>query len=264
MTGEFIKSRQHENVLVLSLADEKTRNCLSEALCTELLDELRSASSNPTVSAIVITGEGKYFCSGGDIKAYENLAEPRAEKVGRVLAEVYNPLVKFIFEMPKPIIASINGPCFGAGAALALATDIVFAGESVSFSFPFVPKLAAVPDLGTSWHLVRLIGRGAALALALTGETISADEAARMGLIWKSVPDEQLESVVHDYANRLARMPANAVARAKFEMTWALINSFDAQVALERQLQIGCFSGEEVAEALSAISERRQPRFGRG
>jgi 2-(1,2-epoxy-1,2-dihydrophenyl)acetyl-CoA isomerase len=227
------------------------------------LDKLRSAKSNSAVSAIVITGEGKFFCSGGDIKAYENLEESRADKVGRVLADVYNPLVRLIFEMPKPVIASINGPCIGAGAALALAADIVFAAKSVSFSFPFVPRLAAVPDLGTSWHLPRLIGRGAALALTLTGETISADEAATMGLVWKSVPDEQLESVVHDYANRLARMPAGAVARVKFEMSQALGNSFDAQVALERQLQIACFSGEEVAEAFTALSERRQPRFRR-
>jgi len=261
MTHDHLKIAEYEGVMEIALADEKNLNCLSDDLCTEFLSQLRVAESDKGIRTVVITGRGKLFCSGGDLKAFINIDESLDSRVGRMLRDVHNPMVMFIRSMSTPVIAKVNGPAFGAGLTLALCADIVYAAESAFFTLPFVEKLAAVPDMGTSWLLSRILGPARALALALTGEKISAGEAERMGLIWKSVPNEDLAPTVKAIAIRLARMPAQAVARTKYEMKLALFNSFEDQIELERQLQIAGFSGKEVAEAFAAVLERREPDF---
>ena len=158
-----------------------------------------------------------------------------------------------------PIVASVHATAFGAGVTLALCADLVFAAESARFSFPFVPKLSAVPDMGTSWLLTRLLGPCRAFGLALTGDQISAREAEHWGMIWRAVPDEDLAATVKDQALNLAKLSPEVVARTKFEFNQAIGNTFEAQIELERQLQIACFQSSAVRETFRAVLERRIP-----
>jgi 2-(1,2-epoxy-1,2-dihydrophenyl)acetyl-CoA isomerase len=256
-----IQITNREGVCVLTLDHVESRNSLSEELARELLTALASAATDPSVRSVLLTGRGKAFCAGGNLKQFAGADEPLNRYVGRIIRELYTPLALAMHRFDKPMIAAVNGAAVGAGVGLALCADIVLAASSAYFVLPFVPALGAVPDMGTSWLVPRLIGQPRALGLLLTGDRLSADDAQAAGLIWKTVADTELEGAALALAETLGALPVDAVQRTKLALAAARHNSFEEQLELERELQMCSFGGDEFREGLAAFREGRRPNF---
>jgi 2-(1,2-epoxy-1,2-dihydrophenyl)acetyl-CoA isomerase len=250
-----------EGVCVLTLDHVESRNSLSEELARELLAALASAATDPSVHSVLLTGRGKAFCAGGNLKQFAAVDGPLNRYVGRMIRELYMPLALTMHRFDKPVIAAVNGAAVGAGVGLALCADVVLAASSAYFMLPFVPVLGAVPDMGTSWLVPRLIGQPRALGLLLTGDRLTADDAQAAGLIWKTVPDTELEGAALALAKSLGVLPVDAVQRTKLALDAAHHNSFEEQLELERELQMSSFDGWEFREGLTAFREGRRPNF---
>lgn len=258
---QFIEVSDYQSVRQLCLNDPTSLNSLSEGLATELSQHFTDAEADNSVRSIVLTGKGKTFCSGGNLKEFLQVAEPLDQYIQRLISELYTPLALQIRNLTKPIITAMNGPAIGAGVGLALGADIVFAAQSSYFSLPFVPALGVVPDMGSSWLVPRALGYNRALALALTGEKFSAEQAQVAGMIWKCVPDAELQQIVRTAAVKLAALPQQAVLRTKAAFANAQQNTFEQQLNLECELQTESFGGAEFQEGLAAFKQRRAPDF---
>ena len=256
-----IQIMNREGVCVLTLDHVESRNSLSEELARELLTAFASAATDPSVRSVLLTGRGKAFCAGGNLEQFADADEPLNRYVGRMIRELYTPLALAMHRFDKPMIAAVNGAAVGAGVGLALCADIVLAASSAYFVLPFVPALGAVPDMGTSWLVPRLIGQPRALGLLLTGDRLSADDAQAAGLIWKTVADTELEGAALALAENLGALPVDAVQRTKLALAAARHNSFEEQLELERELQMSSFGGDEFREGLAAFREGRRPNF---
>jgi 2-(1,2-epoxy-1,2-dihydrophenyl)acetyl-CoA isomerase len=250
-----------DGVSIHALDDLGSRNSLSEELARELLAGLASAAADPAVQSILLTGRGKAFCAGGNLKQFAGVHEPLDEYVGRMIRELYSPLALAVYKCAKPVIAAVNGAAVGAGVGLALCADVVVAARSAYFVLPFVPALGAVPDMGTSWLVPRLIGPARSIGLLLTGERLSADDAEAAGLIWRTVADGELEGTALAIAKGFGALPMGAVRRTKMALAAAHHNSFDEQLELERELQMTSFGSAQLREGLSAFLEGRAPNF---
>jgi len=261
MSTQYITVSNDGGVRTLCLNDAPSMNSLSEALAGELSLQLTAASEDTAVRAIVITGNGKLFSAGGNLKDFMAVAEPLDQYIGRVIRDLYAPLALQIRQMPKPVLTAVNGPAIGAGVGLALCGDLVFAAQSAYFTLPFVPALGVVPDMGSTWLVPRLLGYGRALGYALTGEKLTAEQAQAAGLIFKCVPDAEFAAAVQSAAAKLAALPAAAVQRTKLAFQQAHTNSFEQQLALEAELQTASFGSAEFQEGLAAFRERRAPDF---
>jgi 2-(1,2-epoxy-1,2-dihydrophenyl)acetyl-CoA isomerase len=250
-----------DGVSILSLDDMESRNSLSAELARELLAALTAAVADPAVRSILLTGRGKVFSAGGNLKQFAGVSEPLDEYIGRMIRELYSPLALAVYKCAKPVIAAVNGAAVGAGVGLALCADVVVAARSAYFVLPFVPALGAVPDMGTSWLVPRLIGQARSIGLLLTAERLSADDAKAAGLIWRTVPDGELEGAAFTIAKSLGALPMGAVRRTKLALAAAHHNSFDEQLELERELQMTSFGSTQFREGLSAVLEGRAPNF---
>jgi 2-(1,2-epoxy-1,2-dihydrophenyl)acetyl-CoA isomerase len=256
-----VQIMNREGVCVLRLDHVESRNSLSEELARELLAALASAATDPSAHSVLLTGRGSAFCAGGNLKQFAGVDGPLNRYVGRMIRELYTPLALMIRRFDKPVIAAVNGAAVGAGVGLALCADVVLAASSAYFVLPFVPVLGAVPDMGTSWLVPRLIGQPRALGLLLTGDRLSADDAQAAGLIWKTVPDAELECAALELAKSFGALPVDAVRRTKRALAAAHHNSFEEQLELERELQMSSFDGGEFREGLAAFREGRRPNF---
>ncbi len=255
-----------EGVAIVALNDAECMSPLGEDIIAGLRQAVEAVHADKAVRAVVLTGRGRGFCVGADLKRYRELLErPKpgeslGQYVGGLMASV-NPVIQGLRELPVPVVCAVNGVAAGGGVGLALAGDMTIAARSAYFYLPFFPALGAVPDMGASWMLPRMIGRARAVGLALTGEKLPAQRAADWGLIWACVEDAQLEAEAMHLARQLAAMPAHAIAEARALFAAAEVNSFAGQLALERARQIELIDGESFAEGVRAFSERRKPRF---
>ncbi|MCW5770891.1 MAG: 2-(1,2-epoxy-1,2-dihydrophenyl)acetyl-CoA isomerase PaaG [Rhodospirillaceae bacterium] len=210
--------------------------------------------------AVLVTGAGRGFCAGQDLTE-RKLPEPGEAIDLRVfLRERYNPLIKRLRELPLPVIMAVNGVAAGAGMGFALAGDIVLAARSAKFIQAFI-KLGLVPDAGSTYWLPRLVGPVRARALAMTGDALSADEAAAWGLIWKCVDDAQLLPEARALAARLAASPTAAQGLTKQVLNASLDNSLVAQLDLERDTQYIAGTTRDYLEGVTAFREKRAPKF---
>src|SRR5699024_8318186 len=192
-----------ENVRTITLNRPSAYNSLTEHLKEELLETLRHAAADTDVRAVVLTGSGKAFCAGQDLKEHVELLQSGAAAPLRTVSEHYNPIVRTIIDMPKPVIAAVNGAAAGAGAALAYASDLRIAASSANFSMAFA-GVGLGPDSGASWTLQRLIGYGRAAELMLLGRKVDTTEALRIGLVSEVTDDEELAGRAHELAASLA------------------------------------------------------------
>jgi 2-(1,2-epoxy-1,2-dihydrophenyl)acetyl-CoA isomerase len=229
-------------------------NSFNAEMHRALAAALAKLGEDESCRAVMITGAGRGFCAGQDLEALGK------DGVGDVLEEFYNPLVRRIRAMPKPVVAAVNGVAAGAGANIALACDIVLAGRSAKFIQAFA-KIALVPDSGGTWFLPRLVGDVRARALALTGEPVGAEQAAAWGLIWKALDDETLRPEAEKLTAHLATMPTAALALIKRALDSAATNSLDAQLDLERDLQREAGALPDFKEGVRAFVEKRPPVF---
>jgi len=242
-------------VATLILNRPDSLNSLNGDMRRELLAALKAAGRDTEVRAVVLTGEGRGFCSGADLRGG---ASERAFR--RVLTDEYNPLIAAIRAMPKPVIAAVNGVAAGAGVSLALACDLVYASHDARFIQAFT-RIGLVPDSGSTRTLVRALGRHRAAHLIFTGEPMPAVEALAAGLLNGVLPAAELQGTVREMAVRLAQGPTQAIALAKRAINHAEDAPLDESLALEAALQELAGRSADHAEGVAAFTEKREPRF---
>lgn len=222
-------------------------------LMQEKLDECKTQE----VRCVYITGAGKAFSAGQDLA---EAVDPKGPGMNRILSEHFNPIVMRIRELEKPVVAAVNGVAAGAGANIAICCDITVAAASASFIQAF-SKIGLVPDTGGSFFLPRLIGWQKAMALMMLGEKVSADDAEKMGMIYRSIPDENFANESFKIADTLASMPTRALYFIKKELQWSSTHTFYEQLQNEDKLQQWAAATEDFKEGVNAFLEKRTPSF---
>lgn len=253
-----ILSNIRNGVATLTLNRPEVFNSFNREMALSLQNELDSCASNEDVRAIILTGNGKAFCAGQDLKEVTDPALNPGFK--RILEEHYNPIITKIRAINKPVIAAVNGVAAGAGANIALACDIVIAHEKVSFIQAF-SKIGLVPDSGGTFFLPRLIGFAKASALMMLGDKVSATEAERLGMIYKVIRLEDFETEVQTIAGTLAQMPTKALGMTKQLLNASMSTTLGAQLAFESKLQIEAAQSEDYEEGVAAFVGKRKPIF---
>jgi len=219
--------------------------------------KLDEAASLHEVRAVYITGAGKAFSAGQDIS--ELVGDDKVE-IKQILAEHYNPIVRRIRNMPKPVVAAVNGVAAGAGANMALCCDVVVAGASASFIQAF-SKIGLIPDSGGTYFLPRLVGWQKASALSMLGDKVPAMDAEKMGMIYKVFPDESFVEESKKIAVTLAQMPTKGLAFTKHLLNYSFTNSYEEQLLQEDIFQQKAAATSDYQEGVQAFLEKRQPKF---
>ncbi|HJR82814.1 MAG TPA: 2-(1,2-epoxy-1,2-dihydrophenyl)acetyl-CoA isomerase PaaG [Sphingomicrobium sp.] len=233
-------------------------NSFNAQMHQEVADVLRDGLDDSRV--IVLTGAGRGFCAGQDLNDRAVAADDHPVDLGITVETSWNPLVRALTTIPQPAIARVNGVAAGAGANVALACDIVVAARSARFIQSF-SAIGLIPDSGGTWVLPRLIGQARALALALTGEPLSAEKAEEWGMIWKCVDDEALDAEVDAVAHKLASLPPLGLAAIKKMMreTWA--HTLDQELNHQRDAMRRLGFSQDYREGVAAFLEKREPIF---
>jgi 2-(1,2-epoxy-1,2-dihydrophenyl)acetyl-CoA isomerase len=258
MSNNSILIKIENKIAYITLNRPEVFNSFNREMAFLLQDTLDACEKNDEVRAIVLTGNGKAFCAGQDLK---EVTDPNLNPgFKKILEEHYNPIITRIRSIKKPIIGAINGVAAGAGANIALACDIVVAHEKVNFIQAF-SLIGLVPDSAGTFFLPRLIGFQKALALAMLGDKISAEEAERLGMIYKMIPLEDFEEEVHKLALKMANMPTKALGMIKELYNKSMSNTLEDQLALESKLQIEAAQTNDYAEGVAAFIEKRKPNF---
>ncbi|MBF0695344.1 MAG: enoyl-CoA hydratase/isomerase family protein [Flavobacterium sp.] len=233
-------------------------NSFNREMALQMQDALDKCAADDCVRAIVITGTGKAFCAGQDLK---EVTDPELNPGFRkILEEHYNPIIERIRTIEKPVLAAVNGVAAGAGANIALACDIVVASENAAFIQAF-SKIGLVPDSAGTFFLPRLIGFQKASALMMLGDKVGAQEAFNIGMIYKFFPVALFEEEVLKLAETLAAMPTHALALTKKLLNRSMINNLQEQLALESDYQIDASSSKDYLEGVAAFVEKRKPEF---
>ena len=237
-------------------------NPLAQPLQQAMREQLAVLREDRSVRALVITGQGKAFCVGADLGSMqEPSGQSLGQQTGDVMESLSNPLIEDIRSLPFPVVSAVNGPCAGAGVGLALAADLVVAAQSAYFYLPFMPRLGIVPDLGSTWFLLRSVGRARAVGLSLLGERLSAQQAQDWGLIWRCVEDTQLTELAQTLAVRLAQLPAHAAQEIRRSFDHAESAPLPEQLSYEASRQRELIDRPEFAEGVRAFLEKRDPKF---
>jgi 2-(1,2-epoxy-1,2-dihydrophenyl)acetyl-CoA isomerase len=254
---QFITYTKSNQIATVTLNRPDKFNSFVREMALDMQASLYDASDDETIRCIVITGIGKAFCAGQDLG---EATDPDGPTLSKIVSEHYNPIIKAIRDIPKPIIAAVNGVAAGAGANIALACDIVVACESASFIQAF-SKIGLIPDSGGTYHLPRLIGMQRATALMMLGDKVSAVDAVAMGMIYKSFADDTFVEQVAKLAETLAAMPTFGLALTKQALNQSYSNSLTDQLILEDQLQTMAGHSADYKEGTSAFLEKRKPVF---
>jgi 2-(1,2-epoxy-1,2-dihydrophenyl)acetyl-CoA isomerase len=245
------------NIAFIALNRPEKFNSFNREMALQLQEVLDQCAEDDTVRAIAITGNGKAFCAGQDIT---ELVGDDAIGIDKILSEHYNPIVRRIRTLHKPVIAAVNGVAAGAGANIALACDIVVAAASASFIQAF-SKIGLIPDSGGTFTLPRLIGFQKASAIMMLGDKISATEAERMGMIYKVFPDESFSEESYKIVVTIAQMPTAALALTKQALNQSISNNLEEQLSLEDELQRKAAASNDYHEGINAFLEKRPAIF---
>jgi 2-(1,2-epoxy-1,2-dihydrophenyl)acetyl-CoA isomerase len=232
-------------------------NSMHHAMRQEVLTALDLCRNEDAIRAVYLTGAGRAFCAGQDL---QEVVDPNGPALHDILASGYNPMVRAIRSLEKPVVCAVNGVAAGAGANIAFCCDITVAAASASFTQAF-SKIGLIPDSGGTWTLPRLVGLQRATALMMLSDKISAEEAAAMGLIWKVFPDDAFAAESLRIAEILAQMPTRALGMTKRALNRAFSNDFNTQLALEDDLQTQAGQTYDYQEGVAAFLEKRKPSF---
>ena len=257
MEYEAILYTLDEGVLTITLNRPDVLNAINRKMTDELLDAFKKAERNASVRCIVLTGAGRAFSSGEDLKARQ--VEGNSD-FGSTLRQRYNPVILKMRNIEKPVIGALNGVAAGAGCSLALACDLRVASDKARLIEVFV-RVGLVPDSGSSFFLPRLVGLSKALEMAFLGDEVGADEALRLGLVNKVVPADELEAATRELAQRLAKGPTRAIGLAKRSINRALSMDLDQALEYEVFAQETAGASADHQEGIAAFSEKRPANF---
>ncbi len=247
-------------VLRLTLNRPDKLNSFNEDMHRALRAAFERAHEDTSVRAVLLTGAGRGFCAGQDLGDRDPRKGGPAPDLGHTLETFYNPTLRLIRALEKPVICAVNGVAAGAGANIAFACDIVVAARSAKFIQAF-SKIGLIPDAGGSWSLARILGEPRAKALAMTAEPLMAERAAEWGLIWKAVDDDQLMTEAETLARSLAEGATRGLGLTKRLIQAAATNSLDEQLDMERDCQREAGRTADYAEGVTAFLEKRKPEF---
>lgn len=254
---EFILFSIEHNVARITLNRPQVFNSMHHAMRQEILAALEQCRVNPDIRAVYLTGAGKAFCAGEDL---QEVVDPNGPSLQEIIATGYNPMVQAIRNLEKPVMCAVNGVAAGAGANIALVCDITVAATSASFTQAF-SKIGLIPDSGGTWTLPRLVGLQRATALMMLSDKIPAAEAMSMGMIWKVFPDDTFAQDSLSLAETLAKMPTKGLGLTKRALNQALSRDFNAQLAIEDELQTAASLTRDYREGVDAFLEKRKPVF---
>lgn len=258
MSNNSILLKIESNIAYITLNRPEVFNSFNREMALSLQKVLDDCETNSEVRAMVLTGNGKAFCAGQDLK---EVTDPDLNPgFKNIIEEHYNPIISRIRNIEKPIIAAVNGVAAGAGANIALACDIVVAHEKVSFIQAF-SLIGLIPDSAGTFFLPRLVGFQKASALAMLGDKVNAEEAERIGMIYKSVSLNEFEETISKLALKMANMPTKALGLIKQTLNQSLTNNLEEQLALESKNQIEAARTKDYAEGVAAFIEKRKPNF---
>lgn len=256
----MIRSETHDAVTTITLDRPEKLNAFAGRMREDLLAALRAAEGDANCRVVVITGAGRAFCAGGDVEYMSGLQKEGDVNAFRKLLDAGRDIVTTIAEMPKPVIAAVNGVAAGAGCNLALACDYRIASETAKLGETFV-RIGIHPDWGGTWFLPRLVGPSRALEILMTGRMIDAAEALAIGMVDRVVPSAELPSQTTTLARALAEGPPLAIADIKRALTASRMNMLRAQVDLESEHQLRAFLSSDAGEGMAAFFEKRAPKF---
>ena len=254
--SETIEISQKGQLGIISFNRPDVFNSFNKEMSIATLEALSKYGADASIRAILITGKGKAFCAGQDLQ--EAISDDF--EIDQVVDKYYNPLIKLIRNIEKPVIAAVNGVAAGAGANIAIGCDIAIATESASFIQAF-SKIGLIPDSGGTFTLPRMIGFQKASALMMLGDKVSATEAEKMGMIYKVVPDSSFDEEVEKLSQTLANMPTKGLAYTKHLLNQSLENSLEQQLELEKEYQFKSTQTYDHQEGIKAFIEKRKPQF---
>ena len=257
---ESVRAEVADGVLTLTLNRPEKLNSFNVDMHGALRRGVERAHEDDAIRAVLLTGAGRAFCAGQDLGDRDPRKATEKPDLGETLDTWYNPTLRLIRALEKPVICAVNGVAAGAGANLALACDIVLAARSAKFIQAF-SKIGLVPDAGGSWSLARALGEPRAKALAMTAEPLMAEQAAEWGLIWKAVDDADLMAEASSLAARFASGPTKGLGLTKRLIQAASDNDFSTQLDMERDLQREAGRSDDYAEGVTAFLEKRAPVF---
>jgi 2-(1,2-epoxy-1,2-dihydrophenyl)acetyl-CoA isomerase len=244
-----------DSIGFITLNRPSTYNAFNREMALAVQEKLEACKSKE-VRCVYISGAGKAFCSGQDL---EEVTEPNA-KITRIIAEHFNPIIRLIRKLEKPVVAAVNGVAAGAGANIAFCCDVIVASQSASFIQAF-SKVGLIPDSGGTYFLPRLIGWQKASALMMLGEKVTAADAERMGMVYKLFSDETFAEESIRIATTLSQMPTKALALTKLALNNSLINNYEDQLQDEEILQDRAGRTADYKEGVQAFLEKRKPLF---
>jgi 2-(1,2-epoxy-1,2-dihydrophenyl)acetyl-CoA isomerase len=260
MADQFIQTESVRGVLRLTLNRPDVLNSVHTPMAAEVLRVLDQAASTPEIRAVLLTGAGRAFCAGQDLaEAAPAEGEPIPDFEAHVRT-VYNPMVRAIRTLEKPVVAAVNGVAAGAGANLAFACDLVLAASNASFIQAFA-KIGLVPDTGGTFFLPRLAGFARATAMMMLGEKVPAQQALEWGMIYRVTPPEELMPQATELAESLASQATRALGLTKRLLNAGTVNDLEAQLTLEAELQGVAGTSADYAEGVAAFKEKRRPGF---
>lgn len=245
------------NIATITLNRPEKYNAFNRELALALQEKLDLCQTNKEVRCVCLTGAGKAFSAGQDL---EEVVDPQGPKVTIILSEHYNPIVARIRVLEKPVLAIVNGVAAGAGANIALGCDVVIATQSATFIQAF-SKIGLIPDSGGTFFLPRLVGFQKAMALSMLGDKVSAEEAERMGMIYKWFPDNEFGDAAKALAQQLAALPTRALFHTKKAINQSFISSLEEQLHAEEIWQQRSAATEDFKEGVQAFLEKRKPVF---
>lgn len=260
MAYETIKYEVKNGVAVLTLNRPDTLNSFTLQMHAEVREVIKSVRATPSIRCLLLTGAGRGFCAGQDLSDRSVAADDSVPDLGESVEQNYNPLIRGIMTLDKPVICAVNGVAAGAGASLALACDIVLAARSASFVQAFA-KIGLVPDSGGTWNLPRALGLPRAKALALLAGKLPAEKAEQWGMIWQCVDDESLYSEALAMAEYFATQPTKGLAMTKKLMNESYANPLHLQLELEKDAMRTLGQSYDYREGTNAFMEKRKPEF---
>ena len=257
MTFDIIEFGIHRGVATISLNRPDKLNSFNEAMAYDVHAALDHCMDNPEVRCVVITGNGRAFCAGQDLE--EAIAADAADIEEHVETK-YNPMVRRIRAIKKPVIAAVNGVAAGAGANLAYCCDIIVAAESAKFIQSFI-NIGLIPDTGGTYFLPRMVGMHKAAELMMLGEKMTAQEGKELGIIYRVFPDGELMDGAMELVKRMAAMPTKGLGLIKKALNMSLRHDLDQQLEVEMDLQGRAGRTYDNAEGINAFLEKRKPVF---